>query len=42
MDGSQVHARLGNDAAQGSSGVALGGKQTFGGIEDALFGMVHR
>ena len=42
MDRSQIHARLGNDAAQGSSGVALCGKQPLGGIEDALFGVVHR
>jgi hypothetical protein len=42
MDRSQIHARLGNDAAQGSGGVALFGKQPFGGVEDALFCRVKR
>ena len=42
MDRSQIHARFGNDAPQGSGGVALFGKQSFGGIENAFFGVVHR
>ena len=41
VDRSQVHASLGNNAAQGSSGVAVFGKQPFRSIEDALFGEIH-
>jgi hypothetical protein len=42
VDRSQIYTRLGNDAAQGSSGIAMLGKKAFGGIEEALLGMVHR